>query len=48
LRRPVRVTPIGAVGVTADATATQRQMQFAQLAMIIEAVMLGYSLSRKR
>ena len=46
-RSAARVAPIGAVGVTADAT-TQRQMQFAQIAMIIEAVMLGYSLSRKR
>jgi hypothetical protein len=35
-----------ALGATADAT--QRQAQFAQIAMIIEAVMLGYSLSRRR
>jgi hypothetical protein len=34
------------VGATADAT--QRQTQFAQIAMIVEAVMLGYSLSRRR
>ncbi|MGH6739989.1 MAG: hypothetical protein ACREDY_13335 [Bradyrhizobium sp.] len=26
----------------------QRQTQFAQIAMIVEAVMLGYSLSRRR
>ena len=30
------------------AEAMQRQMQFAQLAMIVEAVLLGYSMSRKR
>ena len=44
IREPARAMPVGA---TAEA-ATQRQMQFAQLAMIIEAVMLGYSMSRKR
>jgi O-antigen ligase len=47
-----RAMPIGAASVGAAATAnpdaTQRQMLFAQLAMIIEAVALGYSLSRKR
>jgi hypothetical protein len=42
-RRPAQ--PL-ALGATADAT--QRQAQFAQIAMIIEAVMLGYSLSRRR
>lgn len=48
-RPAVRVTaPPAGVGVTMDPTASQRQMQFAQLAMIIEAAMLGYSLSRKR
>jgi hypothetical protein len=41
---PVRAVPVGA---TAEA-ATRSQAQFAQIAMIIEAVMLGYSMSRKR
>jgi O-antigen ligase len=41
-------TATAALGVSSDATANPRQMQFAQLAMIIEAVALGYSLSRKR
>jgi len=41
---PQRVMPAGAVGVEA----MQRQMQTQQLTMIIEAVMLGYSLSRRR
>ena len=41
---PVRSVPVGAA---AEAT-TQRQAQFAQIAMIIEAVMLGYSMSRRR
>ena len=42
--------PLGAaaLGVAPDAAAAQKQVQFAQLAMIIEAVALGYSLSRKR
>ncbi len=40
---PARAVPVGAA-----AEGTQRQAQFAQIAMIIEAVMLGYSLSRKR
>jgi hypothetical protein len=48
LQRPARDAarplPVGA----ATEAATQRQAQFAQIAMIIEAVMLGYSLSRKR
>ena len=43
-REPVRTVPVGA---TAEA-ATRSQAQFAQIAMIIEAVMLGYSMSRKR
>jgi len=41
---PARAVPVGA---TAEA-ATRSQAQFAQIAMIIEAVMLGYSMSRKR
>lgn len=40
---PARAMPVGATAETA-----QRQAQFAQLAMIIEAVMLGYSMSRRR
>jgi hypothetical protein len=43
-REPVRAIPVGA---TAEA-ATRGQAQFAQIAMIIEAVMLGYSMSRRR
>ena len=42
-REPVRRVPVGAT-----AEATPQQAQFAQIAMIIEAVMLGYSMSRKR
>ena len=40
-----RAVPVGA---TAEAAAAKQSAQFAQIAMIIEAVMLGYSLSRKR
>jgi chromate transport protein ChrA len=43
-REPARAVPVGA---TAEAT-TRSQAQFAQIAMIIEAVMLGYSMSRRR
>ncbi len=43
-REQARAVPVGA---SAEAT-TQRQAQFAQIAMIIEAVMLGYAMSRKR
>jgi hypothetical protein len=43
-RGPVRAVPAGA---TAEAAA-RSQAQFAQIAMIIEAVMLGYSMSRRR
>ena len=43
-REPARAVPVGA---TAEA-ATRSQTQFAQIAMIIEAVMLGYSMSRRR
>ena len=42
---PARAVPVGAT--TAEAKPEQ-QAQFAQIAMIIEAVMLGYSMSRKR
>lgn len=41
---PARAVPVGAA---AD-PAPQRSAQFAQIAMIIEAVMLGYSMSRRR
>ena len=41
--RPAATPPLG---LRADAAA-QRQVQFAQIAMIVEAVMLGYSLSRR-
>jgi hypothetical protein len=43
-REPARAVPVGAA---AEAT-TQRQAQLAQVAMIIEALMLGYSMSRRR
>jgi len=43
-REPARAVPVGA---TADA-ATRHQVQFAQVAMIIEAVMLGYTMARRR
>ena len=43
-REPARAVPVGAA---ADACATA-SAQFAQIAMIIEAVMLGYSMSRRR
>jgi hypothetical protein len=41
---PARTVPVGA----AAEAGPQRQAQFAQIAMIIEAVMLGYSMSRRR
>jgi hypothetical protein len=48
LQRPAR-EPVGAVPVGATPeTATRSQAQFAQIAMIIEAVLLGYSMSRRR
>jgi len=52
LQRPARAARQPAskrmpVGAAAEA-ATRSQAQFAQIAMIIEAVMLGYSMSRKR
>jgi len=34
--------------VSSDTTQAHRQAQFAQIAMIVEALMLGYSLSRRR
>jgi threonine/homoserine/homoserine lactone efflux protein len=40
--------PASPLHVSADPLQAQRQAQFAQLAMIIEAVMLGYSMSRRR
>jgi hypothetical protein len=43
-REPAKRVPVGA----AAEAATRSQAQFAQIAMIIEAVMLGYSMSRKR
>ena len=43
-REPGRAVPVGA---SAEA-ATRSQAQFAQIAMIIEAVLLGYSMSRRR
>jgi hypothetical protein len=46
LQRPVAAPR--AVPSSASAEIPQRQAQIAQLAMIIEAVMLGYSMSRRR
>ena len=49
LQRPARqAEPARAVPIGATAEAAQRQAQFAQVAMIIEALMLGYSMSRRR
>lgn len=47
LQRPAREHRAVPVGATAE-SATRSQAQFAQIAMIIEAVMLGYSMSRRR
>ena len=47
LQRPAR-EPGRAVPVSGAEAATRSQAQFAQIAMIIEAVMLGYSMSRRR
>ena len=47
LQRPAR-EPVRAVPVGSTEAATRSQAQFAQIAMIIEAVMLGYSMSRRR
>ena len=47
LQRPAREVRAVPVGARAEA-ATRSQAQFAQIAMIIEAVMLGYSMSRRR
>ena len=41
--RPAAATPL----FGASAEPSQRSAQFAQIAMIVEAVMLGYSLSRR-
>ena len=48
--RPATAQPFGAqpFSTTADAGTAQRQAQFAQIAMLVEAVMLGFSLSRRR
>jgi hypothetical protein len=49
LQRPARrAEPSRAVPIGATAETAQRQAQFAQVAMIIEALMLGYSMSRRR
>jgi len=42
-RSAERAAPIGA-----SAEMQQRQIQFAQITMIVEALMLGYSMSRRR
>ena len=43
-REPTRSVPVGA----AAEAASRSQAQFAQIAMIVEAVLLGYSMSRRR
>ena len=48
LQRPARPSAPRAVPVGASAEVHQHQAQIAQIAMIIEAVMLGYSMSRRR
>jgi threonine/homoserine/homoserine lactone efflux protein len=47
-RQPRAQPAASPLHVSADPMQAQRQAQFAQIAMIIEAVMLGYSMSRKR
>jgi hypothetical protein len=44
--RPSTPSAMPFAGVQGDTT--QRQAQFAQIAMIVEAVLLGYSMSRRR
>lgn len=46
IRQPL-VAPVAAAAAAAPTEQLQRQAQFAQLAMIVEAVLLGYSLSRR-
>lgn len=47
-RRQPAATAAAPLPFGAQDTGQQRQAQFAQLAMIVEAVLLGYSLSRRR
>jgi hypothetical protein len=46
--RPAVAAPAAQMNLHGQSQATQRSAQFAQLAMIVEAVMLGYSLARRR
>ena|SRR5581483_9793109 len=46
--RPRPQPAVSPLDVSADPVQAQRQAQFAQIAMIIEAVMLGYAMSRRR
>ena len=50
LRLPRRPAPVTAAQMPlhADAQTAQRSTQFAQLAMIVEALLLGYSMARRR
>jgi hypothetical protein len=49
LQRPARRAPTPrAMPASASAEIPQQQAQIAQIAMIIEALMLGYSMSRRR
>lgn len=47
-----RATPVASAqagaAVNPDAAVQKQQMQFAQIAMIMEAAMLGYSMARRR
>jgi hypothetical protein len=47
-RDPLRAQVHAQVNPQLNAQAAQRSAQFAQLAMIVEAVLLGYSMARKR
>ena len=46
--RPAPAPAAAKIPLQAQAQAAQRSAQFAQLAMIVEAVLLGYSMARRR
>ena len=48
LQRAKSRSAAAAIPLASGINATHRQAQFAQLAMIVEAVLLGYSMSRRR
>jgi hypothetical protein len=47
-RQPAPTTAAAQMPLHAQTQAAQRSAQFAQLAMIVEAVLLGYSMARRR